>query len=334
MLQPNEPVSVVIPAFDEENAVFDEVRAIAQVLRSRGIVHEVVVVDDGSKDRTAERARTAGARVLSHLENRGYGASLKTGIRAAKHEIIVITDADGTYPPDQIPELLAKLDQADMAVGARIGKTVRIPLIRRPAKWMLGALAKYIAGRDIPDLNSGLRAFRRGCVEQYFSILSNRFSFTTTSTLALFADDYRVVYHPIDYHSRIGRSKITPWHFMDFVILVLRMAMFFQPLRVFLPLSLGFGFLGVAKVVYDVVSVFPRMSTLDWSILYQPLLSTSAILFLLVGLQLLLVGLVADGVLRRIAQHDRPRVPSRAVPMSVSGPDVRTSPQFAAQSGR
>ena len=122
-------------------------------------------------------------------------------------------------------------------------------------------------------------------------------------TLALFADDYRIVYHSIDYYARIGRSKIMPWHFMDFVVLVLRMAMFFQPLRVFLPLSFAFGFLGAAKVVYDVASFFPRVSTLDWSILYQPVLSTSAILFMLVGLQLLLVGLVADGVLRRIAQH-------------------------------
>ena len=331
MLQPSDPVSVVIPAFNEENAVFDEVKAVARVLRSRGIEHEVIVVDDGSTDRTAERARAAGARVLSHRENRGYGASLKSGIRAAKYEVIVITDADGTYPSDQIPALLAKLEQADMAVGARVGKTVRIPLIRRPAKWMLGALAKYIAGRNIPDLNSGLRAFRRGCVEQYFSILSNRFSFTTTSTLALFADDYRIVYHPINYYARIGKSKITPWHFMDFVILVLRMAMFFQPLRVFLPLSLGFGFVGVAKVAYDVVSLFPRTSTLDWSILYQPVLSTSAILFLLVALQLLLVGLVTDGVLRRIAQHDRPRLPSRAILVSESDADVITPAQFVSR---
>ena len=124
--------------------------------------------------------------MLRHIENRGYGAALKSGIRAAKHEVIVITDADGTYPSDQIPELLSKLDHADMVVGARIGKNVRIPLIRRPAKWMLGLLAEYIVGRRIPDLNSGLRAFRRDCVEQYFSILSNRFSFTTTSDVGPF----------------------------------------------------------------------------------------------------------------------------------------------------
>ena len=328
------PVTVVIPAFNEESAVGDEVASVRRELLRRDIAHEIIVVDDGSADDTAKCAEAAGARVLRHLENRGYGASLKTGIRAAKHEVIVITDADGTYPPDQIPPLVSLLDQADMAVGARVGKTVRIPLIRRPAKWILGALAQFIAGRRILDLNSGLRAFRRDCVQQYFLILSNRFSFTTTATLALFADDYRVVYHPIDYHARVGRSKITPWHFMDFLILVLRMAMFFQPLRVFLPLSLVFGALGALKMVYDVFSFFPRTSTFDWTFLYQPVLSTSAILFLLIGLQLLLVGLVADGVLRRIAHQQRPLIPSRAITVHESPSDTVSDPFVVRGSGR
>src|SRR5207344_1534624 len=119
-------------------------------------------------------------------------------------------------------------------------------------KLFLGWLASRIAGQYIPDLNSGLRAFRRQCVTQYFSILSNRFSFTTTGTLALLADDYLVVYHPINYYQRVGKSKITPRHFMDFIVLVLRMAMLFQPLKVFTPLAFSCGFLGVSKVFYDV----------------------------------------------------------------------------------
>ena len=183
---------------------------------------------------------------------------------------------------------------------------MHIPWVRRPAKWVLGWLATRIAGQPIPDLNSGLRAFRRECVKQYFAILSNRFSFTTTATLALLADDYRVVYHPIDYYRRIGQSKITPRHFMDFMILVLRMAMLFQPLKIFVPLALACGVLGLLKVAFDIVALFPRASTFGWSLLYQPVLSTSAILLLLVGLQVLLIGMVADGVLRRIAQHNKP----------------------------
>src|SRR5581483_6284821 len=179
----------------------------------------------------------------------------------------------------------------------------------------------HVAGQPIPDLNSGLRAFRRECVEQYFPILSNRFSFTTTSTLALLADDYRVVYQPIDYYQRIGKSKITPRHFMDFVVLVIRMAMLFQPLKVFVPLAFTCGLMGLFKVVYDVASFSLRTGHLDWSFLYQPVLSTSAILLLLVGLQLLLIGMLADGILRRIALQSTP-VPSHGIKVIESTRDA------------
>jgi hypothetical protein len=208
-------------------------------------------------------------------------------------------------------ELLALLIVVrDLHVGA----AAHIPLVRRPAKWLLGLLANRIAGQRILDLNSGLRAFRRDCVKQYFVVLSNKFSFTTTVTLALMADEYRVVYVPINYYARVGRSKIRPRHFMDFVVLVLRMAMLFQPLRVFLPLSLTSMAVGAAKVVYDVLMFFPRThQTSFWSIFYEPVLSTSSLLLTLLGMQLLMIGLVADGVVRRLAQHNRGMVPSRAV---------------------
>src|SRR5262249_10799192 len=176
-------VSVVIPAYNEEKGVGPQVKAIRQVLSSYGIAHEIIVVDDGSQDRTAEEAALAGARVLRHLRNRGYGAALKTGIVAAKYEAIAITDADGTYPADQIPAMLRKLDTADMVVGARTGENVNIPFIRKPGKIALGWLANRIADQRIPDLNSGLRVFWRECALQYFPVLSNKFSFTTTITL-------------------------------------------------------------------------------------------------------------------------------------------------------
>jgi glycosyltransferase involved in cell wall biosynthesis len=307
------PLSVVIPAFNEELAVRDQVNAIQRVLDAEGMDYEIIVVDDGSLDSTAEKAAEAGARVLRHLENRGYGASLKTGIDAAQFETIVISDADGTYPSDQIPGLLGKLETADMVVGARTTRVSHVPLVRRPAKWILGKLANQIAGRNIPDLNSGLRVFRRDCVKQYFPILSNKFSFTTTVTLALLADDYRVVYHPIDYHARVGHSKIRPRHFMEFIMLVLRMAMLFQPMKIFVPLALACMSLGVFKVIFDIVSYIPRTGEFSWSFLFQPVLSTSAILLLLVGLQLLLIGMVADGALRRIAQHNGPLLRSHGV---------------------
>lgn len=314
------PVTVIIPAYNEEGAVGSQVHAIARVLETEGIPYEIIVVDDGSHDRTTENAVQAGARVLRHLENRGYGASLKTGIDAAHYDTIVISDADGTYPSHEIPTLISKLETADMVVGARTTRVSHIPLIRRPAKWILGKLANQIAGRKIPDLNSGLRAFRRDCVRQYFPILSNRFSFTTTSTLALMADDYRVVYHPIDYYARVGQSKIKPRHFMDFMMLVLRMAMLFQPMKIFVPLAVGCIGLGLVKLLFDIVSFYPRTGTFSWDLLVQPVLSTSAVLLLLVGLQLLLIGMVADGALRRIAQHNGPLVPSHGVRVVEAAP--------------
>lgn len=306
-------VSVIIPAYNEQAAVGAEVASVRQALLRHGIAHEIIVVDDGSQDGTTEEAARAEARVLRHLKNRGYGAAIKTGIAAAKYETIAITDADGTYPADQIPALLELLETSDMAVGARTGANVNIPLARRPGKRMLGWLAQRIAGQKIPDLNSGLRAFRRELALQYFPVLSNKFSFTTTITLALLADDYHVVYHPIDYHARVGQSKIVPRHFMDFVILVLRMAMLFQPLKVFVPASLTFGGLGALKLVYDVAASFLRHPENEWSIFYTPVVSTSAILLLLTALQFLLIGMVADGVVRRIAWHSRPMAVSRAV---------------------
>ena len=315
------PVTVILPAFNEEGAVQREIESIRSVLSTSGITHEIVVVDDGSDDDTCSLAKAAGATVIRHVENRGYGASIKTGIRTARHDTIVITDADGTYPADQIPRLLAELDTADMVVGSRTGENVHIPLIRRPAKWVLGLLANLIAGRWIPDLNSGLRAFRRECIVQYFAILSDRFSFTTTATLAYFADGYRIVYHPIDYHARVGKSKIRAAHFMEFVMLVLRMAMLFQPLRVFVPLSftcLGLGFL---KIVSDVVAYSLAAPTVQPLMFFgqDAVVSTSAIFLVLAGLQLLIAGLVAEGLLRRIAQHGNQLIPSRAVVQDSSG---------------
>lgn len=307
------PVSVIIPAYDEEDAIAQEIETLRRVLTGRRIEHEIVVVDDGSTDRTAALAATAGARVLQHVGNRGYGASLKDGINAARHEIIAITDADGTYPADRLPELLEALETADMVVGARTGRHVQIPLIRRPAKYTLNILANLIAGRKIPDLNSGFRAFRRETARQYLAILSNQFSFTTTITLAFLADDYRVAYVPIDYNTRIGRSKIRPRHFMEFMILVLRMAMLFQPLRVFLPLAMIFGAVGTGKAISDLYFFFQRTPSPGISLLDQPVLSSSSILMLLTGLQLLVVGLVADGVIRRIAQQAVAQVPSYAI---------------------
>jgi len=297
------PVSVIIPAFNEEAAVYTGVTAIKEVLRKEKINNEIIVVDDGSKDNTAAEAGKAGAKVIRHMKNRGYGASLKTGIRCANNDILVIVDADGTYPAKAVPELLRKLRTADMVVGARVGREVNIPLLRRPAKFILKCLAGYITGERILDLNSGLRVFRRQCIEQYFSILSDRFSFTTTSTVAFLCDGYKIAYEPIDYHKRRGKSKIVPGDFLGFLTLVLRLSMLFHPLKIFIPAALLSFCMGILKTAVDMVAVVKNTGYLSLRLFFtQEVISASALIFLIAGLQLLLVGMMADGVIRKFAQ--------------------------------
>jgi glycosyltransferase involved in cell wall biosynthesis len=246
-------VSVVIPAFNEEQGVGPVVAELRSVLDRHGITAEIIVVDDGSADQTAERAAAAGASVLRHPRNRGYGASLKTGILGASHDCVVMTDADGTYPCEYIPAMLSQLEASDMVVGARIGSTVEIPLIRRPAKWLLNRLANYVTHSRILDLNSGLRVFRKDVVKQYFAILPDQFSWTSTITLAMICDRYNVKYVPIDYRARRGQSKIVAWDAGRFLILILRTAMIFRPLRVFVPVVLLCLFCGIVKISLDLL---------------------------------------------------------------------------------
>ena len=160
-------LSIVVPAYNEGEAIGPVLRDIQATMDEAGFAYEVLVVDDGSEDNTAEIAESAGVRLVRHGENRGYGAALKTGIRRATYQLIAITDADGTYPNERIPDLLSYAGDHDMVVGARTGDAARIPLIRRPAKWVLAKLANYLAEMRIPDLNSGLRVFRKHLAQRF-----------------------------------------------------------------------------------------------------------------------------------------------------------------------
>jgi glycosyltransferase involved in cell wall biosynthesis len=284
----SDPVSVVIPAFNEEHGVGPVIRELLDILAKSGVTGEVIVVDDGSSDATAQAAASAGARVVRHRSNRGYGAALKTGITVASYDIIAITDADRTYPSSEIPALLAELENADMVVGSRTGRNVKIPFVRKPAKWVLNKLANYVAGAKIPDLNSGQRVFRRDIAMQYFPILPDQFSFTTTITLAMHCDKYAVSYLPIDYHQRTGKSKIVPWDAYNFAVLILRTAMLFKPLRVFLPLVVLCLLYGVSKMSID---------------LYRdPMISASALMMLMSALVILLIGMLGDALATRLGR--------------------------------
>jgi glycosyltransferase involved in cell wall biosynthesis len=272
-------VSVVIPAFNEAGHIAAQVKDVERVMAASGWTYEILVVDDGSTDGTAEEALGTGVRVLRRKTNRGYGAALKAGVRAAQHPWILITDADGTYPVEHIPEMLVRSEQNAMIVGARTGDSVKIQLARRPAKAFLRWLASYLAGRELPDINSGLRLMRKDLIQRYEHLLPDGFSFTTTITLASACNGHPVEYIPINYHARLGQSKIRPRHAYDFTLLILRTIVFFNPLKVFIPLGAVLALAGLLKFAYDVV---------------KDNLSESAVFALLAALIVWAVGLLAD----------------------------------------
>lgn len=281
------PISVVVPAYNEAEAITTFLSRLRSALDARGGDYEVIVVDDGSNDGTgAVLGGIRGVRVLTHERNRGYGESLKTGIQHAAHDEIVITDADGTYDPDDMTKILALVDTADMVVGARVGRGVKIPLLRRPAKWLLRALANFLLETRIQDLNSGLRYFRRSQVLDLFPILPPGFSFTTTVTLAFLSRGRTVAYVPIGYHRRSGTSKIRPIRdTINFFALVTKTVLYFRPLRVFAPLALLFLAAGGGLLVYHLIA--------------HHHVSTLAILLGLTGVHLAAIGAIADLIVHR-----------------------------------
>lgn len=272
-------VTIVIPAYNEAAHVAEQIRSVEQVMKQSGWAYEILVIDDGSTDGTAEQAASAGVRVMRRVKNRGYGASLKLGVRSARYPWILITDADGTYPTESIPELLAAADVNSMVVGARTGVSVTIPFARKPAKAFLRWLASYLAGQHLPDINSGLRLMRKELVRRYEHLLPDGFSFTTTITLAAACNAHPVQYIPINYRARLGQSKIRPRHAYDFTLLILRTIVFFNPLKVFIPLASAMMIGGLIKFTYDLTLTN---------------LSESAVFLILGSLIIFAVGLLAD----------------------------------------
>jgi glycosyltransferase involved in cell wall biosynthesis len=234
-------LSVVIPALNESEAIVGTVEQVRRVLAQAGIAPvEVIVVDDGSSDGTGTLAAAAGARVIRHAHNVGYGRSLKDGILAARYETVAITDADGTYPIQDIPALL-RLQQSgyDMVVGARTGPHYRESLVKSPLRWMLRLIVEWTASRRIPDINSGFRVFSRDLAISHFSRLCDTFSFTTSLTLAYMMNSKFVAYQEIDYYKRIGTTRVRLFRdtlkTMQFIV---EAAVYYNPIKIFALFSL------------------------------------------------------------------------------------------------
>jgi glycosyltransferase involved in cell wall biosynthesis len=266
------------------------IRELIDFLHSITFPWEIILVNDGSDESNrlvwGRAAMEMGIRLIHHDFTRGYGAAIKSGIRAAQYPWIAITDADGSYPVASFAELLARRDHAEMVVGSRQGKIRAIPWMRRPAKWLINRFASYVARRKIPDVNSGMRIFRREWAEKYERLLPEGFSLTTTLTIALIRDQARVEFIPIDYLKRRGRSKISPlYDFSQFIMTILRLSMVFDPLRVIMP-------------VFFTSSIFTLLS-LARDLYYRNMADTTLFLFLF-SMIILMLGLLADLINRKL----------------------------------
>lgn len=280
-------LTILIPVYNEERAVGATIEWIKEAVKGINLSYEIIAVDDGSKDRSGEiLSRIHGIKVINHPYNKGYGSALKTGIKAANGDWILMIDADGTYPAYEIPRLVQYLPKYDMVVGARTGKHVKIPLLRRPAKFILNRLANFLTNRNIPDLNSGFRLFKKDIALRFFHLFPSRFSFTTTITLACLTNDYSVKFVPINYFERKGKSTIHPINdFVRFFNLIIRITTYFNPFKFFFAISLTLFF--VAFLVY-----------LYTSIIANKVMDITVIIIFLSAVQIFLFGLIADMIIK------------------------------------
>lgn len=272
-------VSIIIPAYQENEAISDVVTSVLKVAANLGCEYEIIVVDDGSTDCTGDTARKAGANVITHPFNKGYGASLKTGIRSASNRTLIFLDADGQHDPGDIQRLLAERANFDMVVGARKGMAGS-PMWRKPGKYVLKLLVNSLTGHKIPDFNSGYRALDREMALRFLPIMPNGFSFSTTSTIAAFKGGYLVKYIPIQVAKRIGRSTVTAVDGFLTIMLIIRLVTLFSPLRVFLPISAVTFVVGFIFTIYGYI--------------YAGEASIKGLIALLAAVQFFLFGVMVD----------------------------------------
>lgn len=278
-LMNHEPITVIIPAWNEAGSIAEVATSARNALTGREI--EILVIDDGSSDDTAANAEAAGATVVRHWKQKGYGASLKTGVRQAKHELIIIMDADGQHDPADLVRLLDEQAKGyDTVIGARDRKSFQYAS-RMPGKAFLQWFAGFLVGETPDDVNSGLRVFSKQDALQYISILPNAFSFTTTLTLAMMKDAYRVGFVPIQTRPRQGRrSSVTLRDGLRTILLIIRIAALFNPLKVFLPIS---ALLFITGLGYGA-----------WNLLREFNIPSGAVLCLIAGIIVFFFGVLAD----------------------------------------
>jgi len=302
-----EMISIIIPMYNEEEAIGGDLDTIIQTMSRGDVPWEIIVVDDGSTDASPEIVRQKlrpeacpepgrraqpegeGVRLIQHPYNRGTGAARTTGLQHARGDVIVMTDGDGTYPNQDIPRLLTHIGEYDMVIGARRMETGSLKWLRSPAKHFIRLLASYLTGVKIPDLNSGLRVFKKSVAERFLDILPTTHSWVGTQTVAFLSEGYAVKFVPIDYYQRTGKSSFHPISdTYNYLSLVVRTIMYFNPLKVFLPVALTLIVVGVVKLIRDIIY---------YRGFYVPGVT---LMLILTAIQVGAIGLLADLIVKRV----------------------------------
>jgi glycosyltransferase involved in cell wall biosynthesis len=287
-------VTIVLPCYNEEGHVIAEIERISAAMEASGYEYELMCVNDASTDETLAKLYEAAPRfpkmeVVNFHRNSGSGTVRRIGTQRARGEIVVWTDADMTYPNERIPELVQILEKdptIDQVVGARTSEQGTYKLLRVPAKWFIRKFAERLTGAKIPDLNSGLRAFRREVSLPYLRLLPAGFSCVTTITVSFLANNHEMYFLPIDYYKRAGKSKFKfGKDAYRYILQVLRMTMYFNPLKVLMPLALTLLGIGIVKAIYD-VAVHPVK------------IATDTVLIFVTGLLIASLALLADLIVR------------------------------------
>jgi len=277
--------SVIIPVRNEEEVIDEVINDVNKALNTLESPYEIIVIDNASTDKTVDIVKKhSDVRLIRHDSDKGYGWSIKEGVKAAKSDNIITIDGDGTYPAEDIPKLVSYIGQYDLVSGARVGKDVSISLIRRFGKFWHHRLINFLAGERIPDMNSGLRVFKRDVFLRYYHLYPSTFSISTTFLLACLHNDHPVKFVDINYFPRRGRSKIRIFRDgLNFILLILRSITYFNPLKVFIPMSIFFFAAGLFVAFF---SIFYLGKFMD----------VTTILLLITSVVVFLFGLVADAI--------------------------------------
>ncbi len=284
-------ISIIIPAYNEEQGIGETLTRIFETMDAAHYDYQVIVVNDGSTDGTAAQVeKFPRATLVNHSRNRGSGASTNTALRHARGEICVMTDGDGTYPVQDIPRLLEAMNEYDMVIGARVREAGTLKVLRTPAKWFIRSLASFLTDTKIPDLNSGLRAYKKTNVFKYMHILPHGQSWVSTITLAHLSDDLEVKWIPIEYYERKGKSKFRPLQdTYNYLMLVLRTVMYFNPMKILFPIGAIIFVIGVLRQLW-------------WFATGNLVVHSSNVLLVLAGFNVIMMALLADLVVRRARQ--------------------------------